>query len=618
MRFFIRSKASMTLSSLTLVMLLLASMLAFQATNSSSASAATVSSNTSYLKLASGGMTKLTTGIHAAVRASVQQSSVLETSPVSDMENSPKVPGNSANAPLPPPVPGTAAPNPAGQNVTSNNPGFRGFNGLSHFDQRNAGTGAFANTQFSLEPPDQGMCASNSFVLDTINTALEVHSTSGNLLSGPTAINQFFGLNPEINRTTVTFGQFTSDPKCYFDVATGHWFLTVLEIDTNPADGSFSGQSHELIAVSQTADPTGNWRVFSINTTDDGSNGTPSHANCPCFGDQPLIGANADGFYVTTNEFPLFSNGFNGAQVYALSKIALVEAASNPNISFTPAVVQIDASQALVPFGGLSFSIQPATQPSGLDVSRGHNGTEFFLSSLDFTGTVDNRIATWALTNTRTLNQSFPQVSLSDTVIRSQLYGQPVPVTQKDGGRTETPNLGFLNSNDDRMNQVVYAAGVLWSGVNTIVQKPGEAARTGIAFFGVVPFFSGNTLHAALVKNGYVSVDGANVLFPSIGVNAIGEGVMSFTLSGPNFFPSAAYMPISLFHTGDVHVASAGTASEDGFTCNAPDLLCRWGDYSAAVSSPDGSAIWLATEFIPNTPRTVLANWGTFVSRVEV
>ncbi|MGH2479695.1 MAG: hypothetical protein ACRDHW_08585, partial [Ktedonobacteraceae bacterium] len=524
--------------------LLLATMFAFQATGGPAAYASTVSSNTTYLKLASGGMTKLTTGAHAAVSAQSTTPSTIEIRQGDTDIDNPKVFISGQTPPIAPPPANTPPPNPAGQSVTSNNPGFRGFNGLSHFDQRNAGTGAFANTQFSLEPPDQGMCASGKFVLDTVNTALEVHSTAGTLLSGPTAINQFFGLNPEINRTTITFGQFSSDPKCYFDVATGHWFLTVLEIDTNPADGSFSGQSHTIIAVSQTSDPTGSWRTFSINTTDDGSNGTPSHANCPCFGDQPLIGANADGFYVTTNEFPLFSNGFNGAQVYALSKHALVEAASNPNISFTPAVVQIDASQALVPFGGLSFSIQPATQPSGLDVARGQNGTEFFLSSLDFTGTVDNRISALALTNTRTLNRSFPTVNLSFTVIHSQLYGQPVPATQKDGGRTETPALGLLNSNDDRMNQVVYAAGVLWSGVNTIVQKPGEAARSGIAFFGVVPFFRGNNLHAALVKSGYVAVDGANVLFPSIGVNAIGEGVMSFTLSGPDFFPSAAYMPI--------------------------------------------------------------------------
>lgn len=620
MRFFSHSKVGKTLSMLT-VAILLASMFAFQAAGSSAQAAAASTSNpTTLMHLTSLGSINLSSV--AGSGASASGPAKLEVFPIADDEASPKVAINGSNTPLPPPPPGTAAPNPHGQNVTSNDPGFHGFNGMSHFDQRNAGTGNFTNTQFSLEPPDQGMCASSNFVVNTINTAVEVTNTHGTILTAPTPINQFFGLSPEINRTTVTFGQFTSDPKCYFDVATGHWFLTVLEIDTDPASGAFGNHSHELIAVSQTSDPTGMWRDFAIDTTDDGTNGTPNHVGCPCFGDQPLIGANAAGFFVTTNEFSLGNGPFNGAQVYAISKHALVEAASHPSLSLMPAVVAIDASQDLVPFGGLSFSIQPSTQPQGFDFGHAFNGTEYFLSSLDFTGTVDNRIATWALTGTNTLDRAVPNVNLKFTVIRSQLYGQPVPVTQKAGSTPQATAAGapegFLNSNDDRMNQVVFGGGALWSGVNTIIQTPGQAARTGIAFFAVVPFWRGSQLNAVLVKNGYISVAGDNVLFPSIGVNVFGQGVVSFTLSGPDFFPTAAYLPISLFHTGAIHIASAGTAPEDGFTCIAPDQLCRWGDYSAAVSSPDGESIWLATEFIPNTTRTALANWGTFISNVKV
>ncbi|MGH2505917.1 MAG: hypothetical protein ACRDHZ_00625 [Ktedonobacteraceae bacterium] len=619
MRFFSRSKVSKTFASLTLA-ILLASLFAFQVAGTPAHAAAVSTANpTTLMKLIPLGSINLTSISGSGSQASGPQN--LEVFPIADDESSPKVALNGSNSPLQPPPAGTAAPNPHGQNVTSNDPGFHGFNGLSHFDQRNAGTGVFANSQFSLEPPDQGMCASNSFVVNTINTAVEVTNTHGIILSAPTPLNQFFDLNPEINRTTTTFGQFTSDPKCYFDAATNRWFLTSLEIDTNPANGAFGNHSHELIAVSQTSNPTGMWSDFAIDTTDDGTNGTPNHVGCPCFGDQPLIGANAAGFFVTSNEFSLGNGPFNGAQVYAISKTALVHAASHPSAAM-PTVVAIDAAQDLVPFGGLSFSIQPSTQPSGFDFGHAFNGTEYLLSSLDFTGTVDNRIATWALTGTNTLAQSVPHVNLTFTVIRSQLYGQPVPVTQKAGSTPQATAQGapegFLNSNDDRMNQVVFAGGALWSGVNTIIQTPGQAARTGIAFFAVVPFWRGSSLNAVLVKNGYVSVAGNNVLFPSIGMNIFGQGVMSFTLSGPDFFPTAAYLPISLLSTGEVHIASAGTAPEDGFTCIAPDQLCRWGDYSAAVSSPDGESIWLATEFIPNTTRTSLANWGTFISNVEV
>src|SRR5215510_2154892 len=49
-------------------------------------------------------------------------------------------------------------PSPAGTPVVSSAGRATGFNGLSHADQRNAGTGIYTNTQFSLEPPDQGLC----------------------------------------------------------------------------------------------------------------------------------------------------------------------------------------------------------------------------------------------------------------------------------------------------------------------------------------------------------------------------------------------------------------------------------------------------------------------------
>lgn len=41
----------------------------------------------------------------------------------------------------------------------------------------------------------------------------------------------------------------------------------------------------------------------------------------------------------------------------------------------------------------------------------------------------------------------------------------------------------------------------------------------------------------------------------------------------------------------------------------------RWGDYSAAVS--DGNNVWFATEYIPNRPRTALANSGTFIGKIR-
>jgi hypothetical protein len=515
--------------------------------------------------------------------------------------------------------PPTVAPNPKPNSLESQNVGFSGFNGLSHFDSRTASNG----NQFSLEPPDQGLCANGTFVIETINDVTAVYNASTHqIVAGPTALNAFFGLAPSIIRGTPNvFGPFVSDPKCYFDTSTHHWFMSMLELDTNSATGAFTGPSHNYIAVSQTSDPTGAWTIFFINTTDDGTNGTPSHPNCPCLGDQPLIGADQYGFYMTTNEFPVFANGFNGAQVYAINKFQLIQAAEHAGS--LPSFLQFNAGALATPDqGGIWYSIQPATSPRLGD--EPNHGTEYFLSALDFFATLDNRIAVWSLTNTSKIGTAdASQVTLSHVVIGSETYGQPPNATQKAGptplGTAVGEPLELLNTNDDRMNQVVFADGLLWGAVNTIVQGDSGPARSGIAFFEVRPGFSHGNLRASMASQGYVSLANDNLLFPSIGVTAGGSAVMSFSVSGPDFFPSTGYAVIhESGHAGEVHIAGAGAGPEDGFTgyvAFGGSGVSRWGDYSAAVAA--GDTIWLAAEYIPGGARTSLANWGTFISSLN-
>ena len=96
-------------------------------------------------------------------------------------------------------VPSAHVPRPAGSAIVgTESDNFSGFAGLTHLDQRLASGG----NQFSLEPPDQGLAVGNGFVVEAVNAAVAVFDTSGNQLSGPTALNAFFGLPPAIIRHT--------------------------------------------------------------------------------------------------------------------------------------------------------------------------------------------------------------------------------------------------------------------------------------------------------------------------------------------------------------------------------------------------------------------------------
>jgi hypothetical protein len=524
-------------------------------------------------------------------------------------------------------------PSPRGTPVVSNPGAATGFNGLSHLDQRLAGTGTYTNTNPSLEPPDQGLCVGNGFVIEPINVAFAVYNESGTQLTATTALNQFYKRSPAIIRgTTPVFGDFLSDPKCYWDPVGKRFIQTILEVD---APGNFNGvapfnRTHVLIAISQTSNPTGSWNLYSLDTSSDGLNGTPKHTGCPCLPDQPLLGANRDGVFIDVNEFQDNPNFFfNGGQIYALGRATLESGASSVVFDHLD-VGTVPTGDANLPFWG---SIQPATSidpRSGTELLMTGGPEDVFQNNAP----LDNRIAAWSLTGTRSLNGSSPSLQLSHEVLTSETYGLPINMgaTQKQG---PTPlrdllnappinsNEAFetINANDSRMNQVVDLRGVLFGGVNTTVTSATGPPRVGIAYFAVAAVGTPVGVFAHILNQGYVAVNGENVLFPSIAVNRSGFGAMAFTLSGPGFFPSSAYVRFAFGRTvGPIYITGPGALPEDGFSGYAAEGsptpgVARWGDYSAAVFA-DG-AIWMGNEFIPNTPRTLLANWGTFLSRLR-
>ena len=234
----------------------------------------------------------------------------------------------------------------AGVAVTSgrkakSNPQFNtGFEGLNLFQQRYARGG----NQFTVEPPDQGLCAGGGYVVEAVNDVLNVFNTSGqsqlpdntatNIVSGfPTDVNHavdlnsFLGYAPAINRSTGVRAQSVTDPSCLYDAATQRFFFVALTLESRP-NGSLTLVNHLDIAVSKTPDPTGAWTIYRVDVTNDGSNIGGVNPG-PYLGDYPHIGADAYGFYVTTNAYPWLANGFAGAQIYAFSKSQLAAGAAN-------------------------------------------------------------------------------------------------------------------------------------------------------------------------------------------------------------------------------------------------------------------------------------------------
>jgi hypothetical protein len=539
-----------------------------------------------------------------------------------------------------------------------------GFEGLNHYQQRFARGG----NQFSLVPPDQGLCVGNGFVVEAVNDALNIFNSSGlsvlpdntatNIVAGlprnvnhAVDLNSFYHYAPAINRATGVRGPEITDPTCLYDAATQRFFLVVLTLDVNPATNALSLVNHLDIAVSQTADPTGVWNIYKLDVTNDGTSNPDPANKCPCIGDYPHIGADANGFYITTNAYPFKfgQTGFNGAQIYALSKAQLAAGAASVT------VVHIDT------FGAVrepseagnrqpGFTLWPAQSPGTDSFERSAHGTEYFLSSnaadeatRPITGNpgprTSNQLVVWALTNTRSLNSASPNLHLTNRVVRVGRYAVPPSAKQPGSGTlaTQATPLGFCvnntttvlfngqtgcwrllvgaepahderisrpDANDSRMQQVMFANGKLWGALDTALTIHGTN-RAGIEWFIVRPDADDDErVEADLQLQGYLGAAGLDFTYPAIGVTARGRGVMAFSAMGDALNPSAAYASIDARNgVGQWTVVPGGQGAgpDDGFSAYkalvAPDpIRPRWGDYGAAAV--DGNSIWIASEYI--------------------
>src|SRR5437667_285882 len=398
--------------------------------------------------------------------------------------------------------------------------------------------------------------------MEVINDVMTIWRPDGTA-TGVEDLNTFLGYPAQFDRTNFIIGPEVTDPSCYYDAATNRWFADVLTLEVFPTTGDFTGQNHLDLAVSNGGDPTtATWTVYRVDVQDDGNIGTPDHGctgippfgvipptfpptyTDACIGDYPHLGADANGIYLTTNEYSFFGNDFHGAQIYAFSKAALAANAA------TVAVTQLDTHG--MDAGNSGFTIWPATE---------HGAA--------------------------------------------------------------------IDSNDTRMQQVVFANGRLWGALDTAVNSSANT-RAGIEWFVVNPVGAGS-----IVKRGYLAVSQNNVTYPAIAVTSNGKGVMAFTLVGRDFYPSAAFVSIDANGVGPVQVAAMGLGPDDGLTgtvgLTAPfPFRPRWRDYGAAAA--EGAHIWIGSEYIGQTctlrtfiataascggTRTLLGNWDTRITEVN-
>jgi hypothetical protein len=539
---------------------------------------------------------------------------------------------------------------------------------------------SFNGNQFSVEPPDQGLCAGNGSVFETVNQVIQIYDHSGTPLlygspffSGSPAVglalNEFYGFPPSLDFNTGVFGPFSGDVSCYYDQATQRWFHLMFSIEQDPTFGFFTGNMALELAVSTSSDPLGSWNFYEIPAQNNGTQGTPDHG-CDlgsCFGDFPHIGADANAIVLTTNEYSFFGNDYNGVQIYALSKADLAAGSSSPSMVYLE-------NQDVPALGQGGFTAWPAQgSPASFDTSNG--GTEYLVSSTagdgfetgNTTGGSDKMVV-WALTNTSSLDSGTPDLGLQQAVVTTIPYVLPPKSFMRSHGPlplSDCLNLGTtcpalnvsdppfvqpgpypLDSSDTRVLSSFFQDGVLWTALGTGVKGLGGSSyefannleqvkldtKAGIAYFALQPTWSNGTLGAGVAQQGYISIRRANLTYPSLAMGSDGIGYIGATRVGPRHFASPAYIQIGLgIQPSVVGVVTEGNASNDGFTGTwEGDFRPRWGDYGYATADDDGS-IWFAAEYTQSRctlrqftaditcgfSRGIFENWSTRITHLS-
>jgi len=132
-------------------------------------------------------------------------------------------------------------------------------------------------------PPDDCGTAGPNHYMQTINCAYAIYDKTGNLVAGPTNLNQLFGSVPGANRND-------GDPIILYDEQADRWVVQ---------EFSLGSTKYILLAVSTTNDPTGTWHQYSFQVAG--------------FPDYPKFGIWQDGYYMG-------DNNNNGNDIYVMER----------------------------------------------------------------------------------------------------------------------------------------------------------------------------------------------------------------------------------------------------------------------------------------------------------
>ncbi len=447
-----------------------------------------------------------------------------------------------------------------GTRMPSNSTTLQNFDGITNIS--------------GVYPPDTQGDVSPDHYVQVVNLNFAVYSKTGSLLLGPLALKTIWsGIPSPWNGTN------NGDPVVLYDHAANRWLISQFSLP----NGSTGGTYAELVAISQTSDPTGAWYryVFEFGN------------NMP---DYPKLGVWPDAYYMSVNQFVLGA-AWGGVGACAFDRTKMI--AGDP----TASMVYFNLGGTSDPGGMLPSDWDGTTAPVAGEPN-------YFIYYNDWSSSTDDYLKVWQFHTdwTTPANSTFAE---SNSLVTSPFDSELC--TADRGKCVPQPGTAIkLESLSDRlMYRLQYRNfGTHQSMVTNHTVDVDGSGRAGIRWYELRNSGSGWSIY----QQGTYSPDASSRWVGSVAMNgqgdiALGYSVSDATLVSPSirYTGRMAYDDLGLM-TIPEHSIIAGTGVQTG-------TAARWGDYSMmSVDPTDDLTFWYTTEYIQTTGS---ATWKTRIASLK-
>ena len=395
-------------------------------------------------------------------------------------------------------------------------------------------------------PPDtQGDVGPNHY-FQVVNCSYAVYDKTGTKLLGPSLSSSVWSGMPHNSND--------GDAIVLYDTQADRWLFSQFSLPNYP-----SGPFYQMIAVSQTPDPTGSWYRYQFQYTE--------------MGDYPKFGVWVDGYYMSINRFSGNSYVGTGAVAYERTKML----AGDPNaqsVEFTLpssnnayAVLPSNCQGPFPPLGTPNFFTYHNNGPNQLRILEFH---------VDWTTTTNSSY---------TLTTSLPVNSFTGTFSSG--------ITQKGSTRKLDAipgrimfSLPFRKFSDH------------WAMVcNSTINMGSDVA--GIRWY---ELRNDGTTGWSVYQQGTYNPDDNSRWMGSINIDANNNIALGFSISSATMYPSIRYTgrlngdPLGVMTVGEKGIMNGnGAQTQSGSPA-------RWGDYSCMAVDPSQPGVfWYTQEYYPSS-----------------